>query len=84
MHKLEIIALSELNIFLTSSLADINSGLSYNLVTSSMVESNTGLSDIIGMALSLLEQAWSTPLLFTAKPMFLLSVSGSPFSLNNL
>ena len=49
-----------------------------------MVESNTGLSEIIGAALSLLEQACNTFLLFTANPRFLLLVSGSPSSLNNL
>ena len=84
LHKLENISLSELNNFSTSLFDAINSGLSYNLVTSSIVESNTGLSEIIGIAFSLLEQFCKIDLPFTSKPKFLLLVSGSPSSLNNL
>ena len=83
MHKLEKITLSYVNNFCTSLLAAINSGLSYNFITSSIVESNTGDSEIIGIASSLFEQACKTFLPLTENPKFLLFTSGSP-SLNNL
>ena len=84
LHKLEKMTLSYKNIFCTSPLAAINSGLLYKFKTSPMVESNTGDSAIIGIALSLFEQACKTFLLLTSNPKFLLFTSGVPSSLNNL
>ena len=78
LHKLEKTTLSYKNIFCTSLLAAISSGLLYKFKTSPIVLSNTGDSAINGIALLLFEQACNTFLPLTSNPKFLLLTSGFP------
>ena len=84
LHKFEKITLSYKNNFCISLLVANNLGFSYNCVTSLIVESNTGDSDIIWMAFGLFEQACKTFLPLTSNPRPLLFKLGSPSSLKSL